>query len=269
VSPAALDAAAPGAWQRYDQLIGLGELHPWERFMQTLLGGAAPELSKERCAELAAWLFSEQPRKNLWRHPIAGMVELAAELAAAGIRVGVISNSEGKLAALFDEIGWNGRFAVIADSGALGIEKPDPGIFEWTCKELGVEPTPACGRSGSARRRGRSTTIGRRRAGTWRRCGRRCAAGACRSDAPAGVYSDESRSNITASATTAPVAVRFDSSTAPVAAVPSNPHVPSGFHWPPRLRWLTRTTRSSPVQAIVNGASTAWSDAAGHHADTR
>jgi putative hydrolase of the HAD superfamily len=140
VTPAALDDAAPGAWQRYDQLVSLGELHPWERFMQTLLGAAAPTLGKARCAELAAWLFSEQPRKNLWRHPVAGMVELAVELAAAGIRVGVISNSEGKLAALFDEIGWAGRFAVIADSGVLGIEKPDPAIFAWTCEALGVGP---------------------------------------------------------------------------------------------------------------------------------
>lgn len=139
VTAAALDAAAPGAWQRYDQLVSLGELHPWQRFMETLLGGALPWLSSLQRAELAEWLFSEQPRRNLWRRPVAGMIELANDLAAAGIAVGVISNSEGKLAALFDEIGWNGRFAAIADSGVLGIEKPDPGIFAWTCQQLGVD----------------------------------------------------------------------------------------------------------------------------------
>jgi HAD superfamily hydrolase (TIGR01509 family) len=138
VTAAALDAAAPGAWQRYDQLISLGELHPWQRFMETLLGGALPQMPTVQRAELAEWLFSEQPRRNLWRRPVAGMIELAVELATAGIAVGVISNSEGKLAALFDEIGWSGRFAAIADSGALGMEKPDPEIFAWTCKALGV-----------------------------------------------------------------------------------------------------------------------------------
>jgi putative hydrolase of the HAD superfamily len=66
------------------------------------------------------------------------MIELVGLLRAAGVRVGVLSNSEGKLAELFDEIGWGGRFDVVIDSGREGIEKPDPRIFEIAASRLGA-----------------------------------------------------------------------------------------------------------------------------------
>jgi putative hydrolase of the HAD superfamily len=87
---------------------------------------------------LVDWLFVEQRRANLWRRPVAGMIELVDDLRAAGIAVGVISNSEGRLAELLAELGWGDRFACIADSGRLGVEKPDPRIFAWTVDRLGV-----------------------------------------------------------------------------------------------------------------------------------
>jgi putative hydrolase of the HAD superfamily len=84
------------------------------------------------------WLWTEQPVQNLWRRPIAGMIELCRDLRGAGVPVGVVSNSEGRLAELIDEIGWAGDFAVVADSGRLGVEKPDPAIFLWAAERLGV-----------------------------------------------------------------------------------------------------------------------------------
>jgi len=88
-------------------------------------------------APLVGWLWDEQPRANLWRRPIPGMLELARELGARGVRVGVLSNSEGKLAELFAEIGIAEPFAAIIDSGVVGIEKPDPRIFAHARAALG------------------------------------------------------------------------------------------------------------------------------------
>ncbi len=88
-------------------------------------------------AALVEWLWSEQPRANLWRKPIPAMLDLARELAAAGAVVGVLSNSEGKLAELFEEIGIARQFVAIVDSGRVGIEKPDPRIFAHTLHVLG------------------------------------------------------------------------------------------------------------------------------------
>ena len=85
-----------------------------------------------------AWLWEQQPRANLWRKPIPAMLDLAKELAANGAIVGVLSNSEGRLAELFEEIGIASAFAAIVDSGRVGIEKPDPRIFAHTLEALGA-----------------------------------------------------------------------------------------------------------------------------------
>lgn len=137
IDPARVDAATPAMWRAYNDLIRSGAGgHPWKPMMRVLL--AESGVAEEAAGPLVEWLWDEQPAKNLWRRPIAGMIELAMDLAARGVRVGVVSNSEGGLAALIDELGWSGIFPVVADSGALGIEKPDPAIFAWACERMGV-----------------------------------------------------------------------------------------------------------------------------------
>jgi HAD superfamily hydrolase (TIGR01509 family) len=60
------------------------------------------------------------------------------ELRRASVPFGIVSNSEGHLAQLVDELGHAGSFDAIADSGRLGLEKPDPRIFAWTAEQLAV-----------------------------------------------------------------------------------------------------------------------------------
>jgi HAD superfamily hydrolase (TIGR01509 family) len=134
-----LEAGVTAAWRAYDAAIaaGLGG-HPWKTFMSHLLEDAG--VPGALVPDLCDWLWTEQPRRNLWRRPIAGMIELAREARGAGLPVGVISNSEGRLAELIAEVGWAGDFDVVADSGRLGMEKPDPPIFLWASARLGVPP---------------------------------------------------------------------------------------------------------------------------------
>jgi putative hydrolase of the HAD superfamily len=136
VDVAALAAAAPAAWQRFDALVDPARGHPWHELMAALLGGAG--IAPAQIGPLVDWLWSEQPRANLWRAEIAGMVGLARELTARGVRVAILSNSEGRLAELLDEIGIAGAFAAIIDSGRVGIEKPDRRIFDHTLAVLGA-----------------------------------------------------------------------------------------------------------------------------------
>lgn len=137
LAPAALVDALAGGWVAYDRAIAQGVSgHPWEVFMSTVLAGAGAEPA--RADALAAWLFAEQPAANLWREPVPGMIELVRELAAAQHRVGVISNSEGRLASLAVQLGWGDDFECISDSGAMGCEKPGAEIFERTARTLEV-----------------------------------------------------------------------------------------------------------------------------------
>ena len=156
---AALAAAAPAAWRRYDAAVAAGGGHPWRVLMAALLAGAgvarAPGHGEQgepgeqgdqglrdhgepgELGDLVEWLWSEQPTRNLWRREVPGMFELARSLRRQGVAVAVLSNSEGRLAELFEEMGWAADFEVITDSGRVGVEKPDPRIFRLTLERLG------------------------------------------------------------------------------------------------------------------------------------
>jgi putative hydrolase of the HAD superfamily len=134
VAPGLLAAAAPAAWRRYDVLVEAGGGHPWHGFMTALLEGVGLTGVKP----VVDWLWTEQPRRNLWRRPIADMVALARELGARGVRVAVLSNSEGRLAELLVEIGIADAFHAIVDSGRVGVDKPDPRIFAYALDAVGA-----------------------------------------------------------------------------------------------------------------------------------
>jgi FMN phosphatase YigB (HAD superfamily) len=138
VQEARIDAALPHAWEVYDDFVRRGVSgHPWRELMASLLEGAGvPEVQR---AELVEWLWTEQPRKNLWRRPVPGMFRLCIDLERARIPFGVLSNSEGRLAELVDEMGWSDVIRVVVDSGRVGLEKPDPRIFRWLAERLGVD----------------------------------------------------------------------------------------------------------------------------------
>jgi HAD superfamily hydrolase (TIGR01549 family) len=135
--PDAAAAKSPLAWQIYGAKKSEGHAAAWRGMIEAqLTSGGVPA---ERAVELGAWLWDEQPKKNLWRKPIAGMIELVRELKQAGVPIAIISNSEGHLAELVDELDWTSAFDVVVDSGRIGIDKPDPRIFEHACAALSVE----------------------------------------------------------------------------------------------------------------------------------
>ena len=143
LDPLAAHAGTVAAWHAYGTGKALGHARAWQLMMVELLragrvhklrGDADPDYPEK----IASLLWDAQPTQNLWRKPIAGMFELVAALSARGVPVGIISNSEGRLAELVDELGYRALFPVIVDSGRLGIDKPDARIFQHAADELGV-----------------------------------------------------------------------------------------------------------------------------------
>ena len=144
VERARLDAASPAAWRAYDESKRRGDsgYQAWGTFMKTLVSLAGvvsrDDPARDVTVPLVEYLWSEQPRNNLWRRPIAGMQELLEDLFARGVPLGIVSNSEGRLAELLREMGLARFFGVVADSGVLGFEKPDARIFEHAARALGA-----------------------------------------------------------------------------------------------------------------------------------
>jgi HAD superfamily hydrolase (TIGR01509 family) len=139
VEPERLEYALPFAWQTYNDAIrqGFGG-HPWKILMRSLLECANASINATDIEQAVDFLWDQQPIKNLWRRPIPGMIELVDDLIAAHVHVAIVSNSEGRLAELINEMGWSNRFAIVADSGKIGIQKPDRAIFAWAAERLGV-----------------------------------------------------------------------------------------------------------------------------------
>jgi putative hydrolase of the HAD superfamily len=81
--------------------------------------------------------------KHLWCSVPSRTTESLARLRAAGLRLGVVSNSDGRVEQALEAAGLREYFEVVVDSGLVGVEKPDPRIFQAALSKLGVTPQEA------------------------------------------------------------------------------------------------------------------------------
>jgi HAD superfamily hydrolase (TIGR01509 family) len=91
-------------------------------------------------ARVMAEAFREADQvQNLWDDPLPGAAECLLQLREAGIRLGVVSNADGRIAETLDRAGLAELLDVIVDSTVVGVYKPDPAIFDHALKPLGLE----------------------------------------------------------------------------------------------------------------------------------
>src|SRR5215472_11996915 len=77
-------------------------------------------------------------RENLWELVPADVAPTLDRLRAAGLRLVVVSNANGRLRHLFDRLGLTDRVDVLFDSFEEGVEKPDPRLFEIALERSGA-----------------------------------------------------------------------------------------------------------------------------------
>lgn len=78
-----------------------------------------------------------------WTRAIDGAIAAVSHLARAGIRLGVVSNSDGSVRDSLEKAGFDGVFEVVVDSYEVGFAKPDPAIFDYALGRMGIEPPNA------------------------------------------------------------------------------------------------------------------------------
>ncbi len=110
----------------------------WGKMVGTTLLRAGLDASEVPGALEVAWRSHE--KHNLWCKVPEGLGEALDEVRARGVRVAVISNSEGMLERLFRDLGILGHFDLVVDSGKVGVEKPDPRIFRVAFDHFGIGP---------------------------------------------------------------------------------------------------------------------------------
>jgi len=110
----------------------------WGRTVATILSAAG--LSNEHLAETLNSLWVEHVERNFWCNVPVNLADALGEVRAHGVRVAIVSNSEGRLDGLFRSIGLRDLFDDLQDSGVIGIEKPDARIFERAMNACGASP---------------------------------------------------------------------------------------------------------------------------------
>jgi putative hydrolase of the HAD superfamily len=93
--------------------------------------------------EAAAVMLHEHRASNAWRRIGAGVRESLVRLRQAGLKLAVVSNSEGTIEQMLTEIGLASLFDAIVDSTIVGVTKPDPRIFQIALDRLAVSPANA------------------------------------------------------------------------------------------------------------------------------
>jgi putative hydrolase of the HAD superfamily len=103
-------------------------------------GAAAVEaLSAELLPVIAARGASER----LWCHVLPGVPEALARFRALGLRLVVVSNSDGSVERSLAALGLRDPFHAVLDSAIVGHEKPDPRIFARALEAAGSAPERA------------------------------------------------------------------------------------------------------------------------------
>ena len=71
-----------------------------------------------------------------WSHPDPAVVGVIEDLHRAGLQLAVLSNAPARMAANVRSQPWGGLFDHVVMSGALGLLKPEPAIYEHLLGEL-------------------------------------------------------------------------------------------------------------------------------------
>lgn len=100
-------------------------------------------LPDDRFPPLGQRLFARHAERNLWSRVRERTLETLDELRRRGFRLAVISNADGRVEALLEQVGLRSPFEFVIDSQVVGLEKPDPRIFRLGLERAGVEPEQA------------------------------------------------------------------------------------------------------------------------------
>ena len=103
-------------------------------------GGAASDAELDRIAYAVAHELKDAGTRRLWSRVLPGVPEALASLHAAGVKLAVVSNSDGTIEAGMAAVGLRGHLDAVFDSRGVGFEKPDARIFTAALARIGTKP---------------------------------------------------------------------------------------------------------------------------------
>lgn len=115
------------------------EDHVWREYFLTLFRKAG--IPSDRVEAVGTRIKVVHEERHLWSHVEEGTAAALSRLRGLGCRLAVVSNADGRVERLLEDAGLTPHLEFVIDSQVLGVEKPDPGIFEEACRRLGLPPS--------------------------------------------------------------------------------------------------------------------------------
>jgi HAD superfamily hydrolase (TIGR01509 family) len=140
LDPARLAGAAGDAARAAERARGVDRDRARVYLEELFTGAGVPAARME---EVRGCLQRLHQENHLWCRLAAGTREALDRLRAGGLRLGVVSNSDGRVEEALVAAGLRDCFDVVLDSALVGVEKPDPAIFRAALAALGVAPAEA------------------------------------------------------------------------------------------------------------------------------
>jgi putative hydrolase of the HAD superfamily len=125
---------APGASTENQSVAGY---YFW--YVLEELGITDPEISRA----IAEWRKSYNLPVGLWNQADPEALEILRRLRSEGVRTGVVSNSNGSVKQILEELELARHLDFILDSAVVGVEKPDPRIFRLALEAARVKAEDA------------------------------------------------------------------------------------------------------------------------------
>jgi putative hydrolase of the HAD superfamily len=134
-------AGATGTASRAAERTGGADRDRARAYLEALLLDAG--VPPERMEEVAVCLQQVHDESHLWCQVAEDTRVALDRLRTRGLRLGVVSNSDGRVEQALVAAGIREYFEVVLDSALVGMEKPDPTIFRAALGALGVAASEA------------------------------------------------------------------------------------------------------------------------------
>jgi putative hydrolase of the HAD superfamily len=108
------------------------------RFFRRVLELAGADVGASSLDAAAELIWDRHLVENVWTRLYDGIVPALQRLRERGLRLALVSNSEGTVEALIERLALSRYFDAVVDSWHVGVTKPDPAIFLHALERLGV-----------------------------------------------------------------------------------------------------------------------------------
>ena len=113
----------------------------WARHFDLVLTHAGVELNPTT-REVFRRVCEYDDAHNLWEVVPQDVIPALARMRSLGLRLVVVSNSNGTLAAMFERLSLASHVDLLIDSHRDGVRKPDPRLFHIALQRAGAQAHP-------------------------------------------------------------------------------------------------------------------------------